>query len=169
MDDLIIEMEMIETNPRENLMTREKTHRRLSIRTNPTPKQTGLWVVFVVTLVLIGCDKAKLPSITLDNIVYKIDIQQGNVITEEMLSKLQRGMDKRRVRFILGTPSIIGAFNPDRWDYIYSFQKGGGVREQRRISLFFRDDKLHHIEGNVIKAKQEEQPLSQEKDTGSTP
>lgn len=82
-------------------------------------------------------------------LVYKIDIQQGNIITPEMLAMLEPGIDKAKVRFIMGTPLLIDAFHQDRWDYVYSLQKGGGDRVQRRVVLFFVDDRLQRVEGDI--------------------
>ncbi len=82
-------------------------------------------------------------------LLYKIDIQQGNVIEQDMINKLRPGMAKDQVKFIMGTPVIVDPFHNDRWEYIFSFQKGGGVREQRHITLHFDDDKLAYISGDV--------------------
>jgi outer membrane protein assembly factor BamE len=80
---------------------------------------------------------------------YKIDIQQGNYVTQDMVAKLKPGMSKSQVRFALGTPLVVDAFHNDRWDYIYVLQKGGQVREHRRIIVLFEQDKLLRIEGDV--------------------
>lgn len=93
--------------------------------------------------VLTGCSKDKIPG------VYRIDIQQGNEVTQDMLNKLKPDMTKSQVSYIMGTPLVIDTFHPDRWDYIYSFHPGNGTREQRRITLFFVEDKLDYIEGNT--------------------
>lgn len=85
--------------------------------------------------------------------IYRIDIQQGNIVTQEQVSQLERGMDKRKVQFVLGTPLIVDVFHQDRWDYLYSFQEGGGGRVQRRLSVFFEDDRLVRVEGDVEPAK----------------
>ncbi|MBB3104057.1 outer membrane protein assembly factor BamE [Azomonas macrocytogenes] len=69
--------------------------------------------------------------------VYKIDIQQGNVVTQDMIDQLRPGMTPRQVRFIMGSPLIMDTFHPNRWDYLYSFQAGGSRRRQERISLMF--------------------------------
>jgi len=82
-------------------------------------------------------------------LVYKIDVQQGNIITQEMLAMLEPGIDKAKVRFIMGTPLLTDAFHQDRWDYVYSLQKRGGDRVQRRVALFFADDRLQRVEGDV--------------------
>jgi outer membrane protein assembly factor BamE len=82
-------------------------------------------------------------------LVYRIDIQQGNVVDQTMLNKLKPGMEKEKVRFIMGTPLLQDPFHSNRWDYIYSFEPGGGKREQRHIIIHFKDDKLSHITGDV--------------------
>ena len=81
--------------------------------------------------------------------VYRIPIQQGNVITVEMLQELELGMDKRKVTFILGTPLVTDAFHLDRWDYFYSYEPGSGAREQQRASLFFEDDRLARVDADI--------------------
>ena len=84
---------------------------------------------------------------------YKMDIQQGNVVTQEMVAKLKPGMTPSQVRFILGTPLVVDAFHKDRWDYVYRFSKRGTLQEHRRIVIVFQDDKLARIEGDVVPAK----------------
>lgn len=85
--------------------------------------------------------------------VYKIDIQQGNVVTQDMIDQLRPGMTKRQVQFVMGTPLIQDTFDQSRWDYIYSLQPGGEARQQESISLFFEGDKLSHFEGDFIPGK----------------
>lgn len=87
-------------------------------------------------------------------LLYKIDIQQGNVIEQEMLNKLKVGMDQNQVKFIMGTPVLIDPFHSERWEYIYSYQKAGGVREQRHITLHFENEKLSHISGDIHASEQ---------------
>jgi len=82
-------------------------------------------------------------------LLHKIDIQQGNVIDQEMLDQLKPGMDKKQVKFIMGTPVLIDPFHNERWEYIYSFQEGGAIREQRHITLHFENDKLAYISGDI--------------------
>jgi outer membrane protein assembly factor BamE len=95
-------------------------------------------------LFLSGCNKEKIPG------VYRIDIQQGNDINQDMINKLKPGMNKNQVSFIMGTPLLIDTFHPNRWDYIYSFHPGNGQREQRRVTLFFdENEQLTHLVGNV--------------------
>jgi outer membrane protein assembly factor BamE len=85
-------------------------------------------------------------------LVYRVDIQQGNVIEQSMIDKLEPGMTKAKVKFIMGTPLLVDPFHSNRWEYIYSIEPGGGARAQRHVALFFKDDKLTHAEGNITPA-----------------
>jgi len=85
--------------------------------------------------------------------VYKIDIQQGNEITSEMLMTLKPGMTKPQVRFILGTPLIQDTFHSERWDYVYIMRVDEILIEQRHVILNFVDEKLKNITGEVIPKK----------------
>ena len=81
---------------------------------------------------------------------YRMEIQQGNVVTQEMVAKLKPGMTRQQVRFVMGTPPITDAFHQDRWDYVYYLNKGGRVVEHRRLVLLFKGDTLDRIEGDVV-------------------
>lgn len=83
---------------------------------------------------------------------YRADTQQGNVVTAEMVSTLKPGMTKRQARYALGTPLVTDPFHQDRWDYVYSFQKGNGQRSQQRLTLIFKNEALAKIEGDLAQA-----------------
>lgn len=80
--------------------------------------------------------------------VYRLDIEQGNIIDQTMIDELRPNMTKRQVLYILGSPMLIDVFHQKRWDYIYSRQPGGEARQQQRISLFFKDDTLVGVQGD---------------------
>lgn len=73
---------------------------------------------------------------------YRIDVRQGNYLTPEMVARLKPGMTRDQVRFALGTPLVADIFHADRWDYVYRFQPGRGEAQQRRLTVFFAEDKL---------------------------
>ena len=103
--------------------------------------------VLLLLILVTGCSYVPmLPGLS----PYKIDIQQGNYVTQDMISKLKPGMSKSQVRFALGTPLVVDPFHADRWDYVYVLQKRGRVIEQRRIVVLFQDDKLTRIDGDVV-------------------
>lgn len=77
---------------------------------------------------------------------YKIDIQQGNVVSEEELSRLQTGMERREVIQLLGSPLLADPFHPDRWDYFYSMKRGKEMLERYHATLYFSNDRLVRIE-----------------------
>ena len=80
---------------------------------------------------------------------YKIDIQQGNVITQEMVDQLRPGMTRAQVQYVMGTPLLEDTFNSHRWDYVYSLQPVGKSREQKTVTLFFENDQLRSIQGDL--------------------
>jgi outer membrane protein assembly factor BamE len=81
-----------------------------------------------------------------------MDVQQGNVVTEDMLGKVKPGMTKSQVRFALGTPLIADPFHVDRWDYVYRFRKDGELTEHSRLTVVFEGDKLKTVEGTALPA-----------------
>ncbi len=109
----------------------------ISTHTNPLP------LLALLACVGVSACSGKIPG------AYRIPIQQGNVVTVEVLRELELGMNKRKVRFILGTPLVIDAFHLDRWDYFYSYEPGSGDRVQQRVSLFFEGDRLARIDADI--------------------
>ncbi len=81
--------------------------------------------------------------------VYKPAIQQGNIVTQEDIDKLQPGMTKRQVRFALGTPMLVDVFHQDRWDYVYTEGIGSTPDAMQGVHLFFENDQLARIEGDL--------------------
>jgi outer membrane protein assembly factor BamE len=110
---------------------------------------------------LSGCSTSSITSIAPDP--YKIDIQQGNVITQDMVAKLQPGMTKSQVRFVLGSPPITDMFHANRWDYVYRFSKAGKLTEERKLTLFFENDRLAQLAGDVAALTSEDQSQASDK------
>ena len=105
--------------------------------------------------VLVLCTLAACSSVPRLITEYRIDVQQGNVLTQEMVSQLRPGLTKDQVRFILGTPVLVDMFHANRWDYFYWMKKGNTTKvETRRFSVFFDDDgKLARVAGDVAAAE----------------
>ncbi len=101
-------------------------------------------------LLMTGCGSWSNP---IDRISpHRIEIQQGNALTQDMLDKLKPGMTPSQVRFILGTPLVVDPFHKNRWDYVYRLERSGKVAEQRRVTVIFEDDRLKALEGDVAAA-----------------
>jgi outer membrane protein assembly factor BamE len=96
----------------------------------------------------------RIPGIT----PYKIDIQQGNYISQEMVSQLKPGMSKDQVRLALGTPLLTDVFHADRWDYVYWREAPDGKRESRKLVVNFADGKLASLGGDVVPTRPEDGP-----------
>ena len=79
--------------------------------------------------------------------VYRINVEQGNVVNEEMVEKLRPGLNKRQVRYIMGTPLIEDSFHADRWDYRYLLRNGNETLAETRLTLWFDGDELARAEG----------------------
>lgn len=127
--------------------------------------------VLFVSFLVFGC--SAVPRLVTE---YRIDVQQGNVVTQEMASQLRPGLTKDQVRFALGTPMLIDMFHADRWDYVYRLQYGrSGQVDMRKLSVFFDSGgKLARVEGDVEAAQGAEpatsvEPRSRVIDLGSLP
>ncbi|WP_455375834.1 outer membrane protein assembly factor BamE [Kaarinaea lacus] len=89
--------------------------------------------------------------------IHRMDVQQGNALTQEMLEKLEVGMDQRKVRRIAGTPLITDPFRSDRWDYIYTFKHGITNEVQYSyITLFFDKEVLVKVEIHALPLKNDD-------------
>jgi outer membrane protein assembly factor BamE len=97
---------------------------------------------------LAACSEA--PVITSVLTPYRIDVRQGNFVTQEMVAQLKPGLTREQVRFILGSPLVADMFHVDRWDYVYRFQPGHGEVQQRGLTVFFQDNKLARVAGDVV-------------------
>ena len=108
----------------------------------------------VLALCVTACGVTeRIPKLDEIPLTHRIDIQQGNVITQEMLAQLRPGMDKKQVRFIMGTPMVQDTFHAERWDYLYTFKEGRSQPERRLITLYFDEDKLAHVAGDIVAAE----------------
>lgn len=100
------------------------------------------WPTVCLLLALAGCgSNFGFPG------VYKINVEQGNVVTEEMVEQLRPGLNRRQVRYIMGTPLIEDSFHSDRWDYRYLLRNGDQTLSETRLTLWFKDDELVRAEG----------------------
>jgi len=100
-------------------------------------------IIALLSLAAIGgCSFDELPF------VYRLDIHQGNVVSQEMVDQLKPGMSKRQVTFIMGAPLLIDTFHEERWYYVYSNQPGGEPRVEKKINLIFKQDQLVGLQGD---------------------
>lgn len=95
-----------------------------------------------VPLALSGCGFLKFPG------VYRVAVQQGNIIDQKKVDQLELGMNKRQVQFVMGSPLLNDVFHDDRWDYLYVLRRGDKTLRHRTFTLFFEGDVLVRYEGD---------------------
>ena len=88
-------------------------------------------------------------ALALSGCIYKLDVQQGNVVTQDSVAKLKKGMTKSEVRNTLGTPLLMDPFHGNRWDYYFSTQERGRIMDRTRFSVFFDNDRLVSVTGDI--------------------
>jgi outer membrane protein assembly factor BamE len=115
----------------------------------PRPPRSLVCAALAVGLLAGGCATIDTYAPTLRSFgIYKLDINQGNFISQDMVEKLKVGQTRTQVRQILGTPLVVTVFRDDRWDYSYMFLRQGRVVEQRNFTVYFVDEKLARWEGD---------------------
>jgi outer membrane protein assembly factor BamE len=82
--------------------------------------------------------------------VYKINVQQGNILTEEELTSLSEGMSRNQVQSVLGTPLMVNPLDPSREYYVYTFQRRGGDIEEQRVIVYYEDEEFSHYEAQLL-------------------
>ena len=108
----------------------------------PLRRGSAFATALAALLLLNGCESARswVPPFLQP---YRPDVQQGNVVTKEMIDQLRQGMTREQVRFLLGSPMLASVFHPDRWDYIYYLKRGKGDEVQsRRLTVRFKDNRV---------------------------
>ena len=106
----------------------------------------------LLPLLLGACKSVEMPTVP-GITPYRMVIQQGNFISQEMVEQLKPGMTREQVRFILGTPLVTDIFHADRWDYVFFRETPDGKREQRNLSVVFEKDKLARVIGDLMPAE----------------
>jgi outer membrane protein assembly factor BamE len=116
----------------------------------PRPAARAVWYALAAILLLpaavatSGCGFVGFPG------VYKIDVEQGNLVDQKMIEQLKPGMSRRQVRFIMGSPLVEDTFNPDRWDYPYVIRNGQTIIREAQVSIFFDGDRLVEVRGDYL-------------------
>ncbi|MFO8142943.1 MAG: outer membrane protein assembly factor BamE [Marinobacter sp.] len=98
-------------------------------------------IVLISILSLAGC---AFPG------VYKINVQQGNIVTDEELKSLSEGMPRTQVRAVIGSPLVLNPVDPSREYYVYTFQRRGGDIEKQRIIVYYDGDEFSHYEAQLL-------------------
>jgi len=103
-----------------------------------------------LTATLEACSASYVPGILRP---YRPDVQQGNIVTKDMVEQLRPGMTRDQVRFLLGTPMLTDIFHQDRWDYTYYLRRKNGDTQIRKLSVMFADGKLDRFNSDAMPAE----------------
>ena len=99
----------------------------------------------LILAILAGCS---MPNIRLPRL-YKLTVQQGNVLTQDMVDQLKPGMTRSQVAFIMGEPVLRNTFDANRWDYVHTIELPGYFNQEVRMSLFFENEVLAYFTGDL--------------------
>jgi outer membrane protein assembly factor BamE len=97
------------------------------------------WLALLAFVPLAGC-----------GLVYKVDVQQGNLFDKNTVDSLKPGMTKRQVLLVMGSPAVVSPFDQDRWDYVSSIRRGRRTMDSKDLTLYFKDDALVKIDGDYF-------------------
>ena len=111
--------------------------------------------LLIITLTAFLLSACSLPKLKIPR-VHKVPVQQGNVITQEMVDRLKPGMTRSQVAFIMGEPILRSTFSSERWDYFYSFEIPGVYDQDTRVTLFFENDVLAYFTGDLAPTSAQE-------------
>jgi outer membrane protein assembly factor BamE len=68
---------------------------------------------------------------------FKVAILQGNIIEDDDVEQLVKGLSKDQVQYLLGTPLLNSPIHQNRWDYFYSVKVGETNIGEKKLSLSF--------------------------------
>lgn len=100
------------------------------------------YLIVLLGFIMLGCSNLQFPGI------YRQPIEQGNIITQDMVDQLKPGMSRSQVEYIMGSPIIKDSFNENRWDYVYTLRKSDLSRDEKQLTVFFDNDKMKYFIGD---------------------
>jgi|TARA_B100000242_G_scaffold47172_1_gene28068 outer membrane protein assembly factor BamE len=90
-------------------------------------------LIIIISLLIYSCSNTNL---------YKVTITQGTVFAQEDIDKLEIGMTKDQVSFVMGQPSFENFFEKNVWNYIYKITTGDNVDMEKKVKLIFDEKNL---------------------------
>ena len=123
-------------------------------RTRPSRR---LVAVIAASLILLGTGCSSIQGDRLFGAItpYRVDVMQGNVITQELAANVKPGMSREQVRDVLGSPLLTSAFHADRWDYVFTMRRQGVEPQRRSVVVFFKADALERIEAPELPSEKD--------------
>ncbi len=107
-----------------------------------------IFTTFLLFISLSACSFTNPFSSMLEPFVYRLSIQQGNIIDQDQIDKLKLGMNKKQVTFVLGTPLAKDIFDSDHWEFSYTMMPPRAKTITKKLVVLFKQDKLIKITGD---------------------
>ncbi|MBA2654192.1 MAG: outer membrane protein assembly factor BamE [Gammaproteobacteria bacterium] len=104
----------------------------------------------IITFLSATCIVFTLTACTQTTWLYRVNVQQGNIVTADMIHQLHLGMTKDAVTDLIGPPVLMDTFNDNRWTYIYTYKPGRGKYVERRVVIYFKNDRISHLSTHNI-------------------
>jgi outer membrane protein assembly factor BamE len=155
MNDIGIARQKLLLGHRDGLITRKDT--ALTLFSASSLRRVAL---LLGTLSLAACSTVRNATPSAENVFgvfkpYRIEIVQGNVVTQEVMAQIQPGLGRAQVREILGTPLLTDLFHENRWDYVFTIARQGIAPQQRRVTVFFKDNVVERFEADALPTERE--------------
>ena len=118
--------------------------------------RAGLALTLAIAAALAGCNSIDGAAHRVANVItpYKVEVVQGNFVSQEQAAALQPGMTREQVRMILGTPLVSSLFHADRWDYVFTIRRKGITQEPKHLAVFFKNGVFERSEGDALPSEE---------------
>jgi outer membrane protein assembly factor BamE len=113
-------------------------------------------LLLVACAALAGCSTISADGALLGFVTpYRMEVVQGNVVTQDMVAQLRPGLSSDQVRTLLGAPLLNDVFHANRWDYVFTIRRQGTAPQQRRVTVFFENDRVARFEADAVPTERE--------------
>lgn len=113
-------------------------------------------LALAMSTVLAGCSSVSSDGALLGFITpYRMEVVQGNVVTRDMVAQLRPGLTSDQVRTLLGAPLLADVFHANRWDYVFTIRRQGTAPQQRRVTVFFENDRVSRFDADDVPTERE--------------
>jgi outer membrane protein assembly factor BamE len=117
--------------------------------------RTPVWAAAFSACLLSACVTQRADSFLGIITPYKVEVVQGNVVTQEMAARLSNGLSREQVRNALGSPLLTDVFHADRWDYMFTIRRQGAQPQQRSVTIFFEADRVSKFEATDLPSERD--------------
>ncbi len=95
------------------------------------------------------------------NFVYKLPVNQGNVIEQDQVKQVQKGMTPEQVEFLMGSALVKSDLRDTvRWDYVSYYRSPRDKELRRTVTVVFQNGQVAEVIGASTNSEREQsQPV----------